>query len=252
MIFALLAFLILVTLVVASYTLYKLRNLHLLVYSLLSEIKELRLGGLTDLFNQLHIDSFLKQRLQLERPLPAMRDWAASPDFLMPIVDHVLQKSPKVVLECGSGVSTLVVARCLQLNGEGHVYTLDHEPDYAERTRELLKAHDLQEWATVIDAPLEKYASEEGDIPWYSVSSIPDLEIDVLIVDGPPQPSSPKARYPAGPLLFTRLSTSGVVFIDDADTAKMQKVIALWEKNFDEISFRREPAEKGLLVGVKK
>ena len=50
--------------------------------------------------------------------------------------------------ECGSGVSTLVAARCVDLNGRGHVYSLEHDPAYAAQTRGLLSKHGLSGRAT--------------------------------------------------------------------------------------------------------
>ncbi len=58
----------------------------------------------------------------------------------------------------------------MQLNARGHVYSLEHDPEYAEKTRKELQKHNLDEWATIIDAPLMKYTIENRAYEWYTFS----------------------------------------------------------------------------------
>ncbi|MFM7860460.1 MAG: hypothetical protein ACKO8C_03520, partial [Candidatus Nanopelagicaceae bacterium] len=53
----------------------------------------------------------LNSLLELSAPLPATRGWVASPDLLLTISQLVKEHKPKLVVELGSGVSTLVVAK---------------------------------------------------------------------------------------------------------------------------------------------
>jgi len=62
--------------------------------------------------------------------------------------------------------------RLAQRGAEAHVHSLEHDPGWAERTRDALTAEGLQEWATVTHAPLR-----DG---WYDVSLAGDLDFDAL------------------------------------------------------------------------
>lgn len=198
------------------------------------------------LFAQLQALAALERRLALSKALPPMRGWAGSPDFLLNLAEELLEEHPQTVLECSSGVSTVVTARCMQLNGRGHVYSLEHDAKYAEKTRLLLRQHGLSDWATVLHAPL---SSDVGS-PWYSLSALPrDLPpVQVLVVDGPPADVAPLARYPALPKLMPLLDRTFTVFMDDADREAEMEIVTKWLQEFPELLQTRVPCEKGLAV----
>ena len=222
--------------------------MHLLVYSLKDDIARLASTSLNDLFNQLSITDDLKRELDLPVALPPMRGWAASPDFLYLLLRHVRVAQPQTIVECGSGVSTLVLARSLQQQGRGHLYSLEHEALFAEETRRRLQEAGLADWVTVITAPLTDHSKENQQFRWYDLRELPDVPIDVLVVDGPPEKSGRAARYPVAPLLFARLSPSGVVFADDLTTSTMQQNLERWKKEFPELHAENKFVEKQCAV----
>ena len=152
-----------------------------------------------------------------------------------------------MVVECSSGVSTLILAYALSRNQTGHVYSLEHDREYAKRTRELMGEHGLSHFATVIDAPLVEVVA--GNVPrrWYDISGL-DLPapIDLLVIDGPPQETGDMARYPAGPILFPRLAAGATVFLDDADRPGERAAFGEWAKDISGICVEILPTEKGL------
>ena len=141
------------------------------------------------------------------------------------------------MVECGSGLSTVVLARCLQINGEGHVYSMEHMPEFAQVTREELQHQGLAEWATVLDAPLVAHNINGQQFQWYQVDQLPTEPFDLLIVDGPPARTGPTPRYPAGQKLFARLSPRATIFIDDAARPEERAVIGKWQMEFSNIRF---------------
>lgn len=201
-----------------------------------------------NVYQQTEALASLYATLHLTSGLPPLGGWAGSPDFLMHIAEHVLRQKPLIVVECSSGVSTLVIARCLQLNGQGHVYSLEHEPQYAEQTRRLLRSHGATTNATVIVAPLHRRQLKGRSFDWYSGFELPRGEIDFLVIDGPPGDAGDLARYPAGPELFPRLAGTAVVFLDDADRPDEQTVVKEWVADFRDMRARRLAGEKGLAV----
>lgn len=225
--------------------LYKIRKVHIASFELLHNSKLIRRES-ESFFSQIQALIALERKLDLSNALPAMRGWAGSPDFLLKTADEVLRRKPHTVMECSSGVSTIVVARCLQLNGSGHVYSLENSPEFAKKTRTLLAEHSLAEWATVLDAPLVTHSTQT---PWYDENAIPkDLPpIEMLIIDGPPAMTAPLARYPALPQLYPRMSASCTVLLDDADRSDEVEILRRWQQNFPQFEQTHFQCEKGLV-----
>jgi hypothetical protein len=182
-----------------------------------------------DLFRQ--IEGLLAVHAVVGQPsmLPRSRGWAASPDFLQVLIGQVRDHGTQVVLECSSGLSTVVAAALCRNRGSGRVYSLEHDPIYAAKTRRLLAAHRLDQWAEVIDAPLVPTALDDWSGQWYDLSRVPDdVRAGLLVVDGPPSTSSPLARYPALPALRSRLAGGARVLLDDADREDEREIVRRW------------------------
>lgn len=229
-------------LAVSFYALHKLRHVHILLY----DVRDQHRNDQTGLFRQLEALQGLYVELDLKHSLPPTRGWAASPDFLLELARHTRTLRQATVVECSSGISTLVLARCMQLNGGGKVYSLEHDRQFAAQTRAQLRRHGLQDWATVVDAPLTPHQIDGAAWPWYDLAQLPELPaIDLLVIDGPPQATRPQARYPAGPLLFPRLRTGAAVFLDDAARPDEQAILLRWRQEFPELAYTQQSCEKG-------
>lgn len=59
---------------------------------------------------------WLNQELQPRRPLPPLSTWAATPDLLVALYRTIREQRTARVLELGSGLSTIVMARALEQN----------------------------------------------------------------------------------------------------------------------------------------
>lgn len=184
--------------------------------------------------------------LRPDLPLPNMRGWAASPDFLKTVIELVLVEQPALIVEAGSGVSTLLIAYCLKRLDKGKVISLDHDFKFAAITQNLLASHGLSEIATVLYAPLKEFEIDGRKWLWYDKSRLElDQTIDLLVIDGPPQSVQKLARYPALPLLFQHLSDKAVLVLDDGYREDEREIVALWQREFNDISCEIIDAEKG-------
>lgn len=188
----------------------------------------------------------LERVLNLPHPLPPLRGWAGSPDFLLLLVRTALKDKPAVVIECSSGASTVVLARAMQMNGGGHVYSLEHDASFANKTRDLLDRQGLSAWAQVIDAPLIPWQQFDGR-SWYSLDGLAALDgaADMLVIDGPPAAIGPCARHPAVPALLSRLKSGARVFLDDADRDEEREAVRRWQTEGCVDHLEYLPAEKG-------
>ena len=233
------------SLLLTLYALHKMRNVHLLLH----QLRDQSHADAHQLFRQLEALQGLYVDLGLTHSLPGTRGWAASPDFLLELARHAIAHRPAVTVECGSGTSTLVLARCMQINGHGKVYTLEHNADFAQQTRAQLERHGLSDWAVVLVAPVRTLYLGAAPWQWYAHEVLPPgLSIDLLAIDGPPLATGAMARYPAGPVLFPRLAPHAAVFLDDAARPDERRILARWEREFPSLQQTDRSCEKGCAV----
>ena len=208
---------------------------------------ESRLGTeLKQTFRQVEAIQNLSAMLPTSDVLPATRGWAASPDLLLVLVDQLIAQRPSLVVECGSGASTLWLALALRRFGiDGRIVALDHDPVFAAKTRDFLARHGVSDVAEVRDAPLEALSLADGTYSWYARRAWKDLTgIDLLFVDGPPAATGTKARYPALPLLRDALNPAATVVLDDLVVPDMQETLRLWLGAYPEFGSAILPLEK--------
>jgi len=203
------------------------------------------------LFDQLQALDAVRDTMHGAIALPQTRGWAASPDLLREIAGTVIRERPRVVVETGSGASTIAIAACLHRNGSGHLWSLEHLPDHAAAARQALATHGLTEWVTIVDAPLVDMRLAAGEWPWYDTSAFtPDGPIDLLLVDGPPAATAAMARYPALPVLGSRLAQGAVVILDDVIRSDEREMVVTWQRERPGLQARYLPLEKGAYVLV--
>ena len=176
---------------------------------------------------------WLTRELDLPRPLPPTRAYAASPDLLVELVQAIDRTLPEHVVELGGGISSVVIARRLAQRGRGRLTTLEHLPAYAEATRLELAAYGLAEQAHVIDAALVDVRLDGETWPWYELGPDVPERIDLLFVDGPPGTTRPQARYPALPVLRPRLAPGALVLLDDTDRPEERAIVRRWVDEID-------------------
>jgi predicted O-methyltransferase YrrM len=137
------------------------------------------------------------------------------------------------VVELGSGVSTVVLARLLRERG-GRLTSLEHDPHWARFVDEQLEREELAGVATLIQAPLEPHEAALDGAGWYSASAVAAIpsEIELLLIDGPPAgEGAERSRYPALTVLAGHLAASAVVVLDDAARTGEQDVLRRWQES---------------------
>jgi hypothetical protein len=153
------------------------------------------------------------------------------PAALVTVCNEIVHGARTRIVECGSGMSTVVLARLLRERGEGGLVALEHDNHWAALVEEQLRREDLSGIARVHYAPLG------GEPPWYDLHDsdrLPD-EVDLLIVDGPPafDPGHGTRRAPALPWFRDRLAVGATVMLDDIDRDGEREVLSLWERSSD-------------------
>lgn len=191
--------------------------------------------------------------LKIVHPLPPMRLWRISPDFATQIVMLMRKHKPRLVVEIGSGVSTVITSYCLAEQGAGRVVSFEHEAGFAEVSAGDVADHGLTSWAEVRHAPLKTISVKGQQRRWYDLAAFDDLNgIDLLTVDGPPEGTGEMARYPALPLLYDKLNPGALILVDDYMRPSEHAMVELWLRDYDCELILADANEKGVAILRKR
>jgi hypothetical protein len=86
-------------------------------------------------------------------PMPPLGLWAMNPAGVLELLFLIERRQPKLVLELGSGTSSIWISYALERNG-GRLISIDHASEFLERTRSALSLHGLDHVTEVRHAPL--------------------------------------------------------------------------------------------------
>lgn len=185
----------------------------------------------------------------LARLAPLMSDFLPNtahelrPAALAAVIDEVVIGSRTVLVECGCGASSVILARLLAKRGFGHLLSIEHDERTAAFVASQLRREGLGHVARVVFAPLTEHPAALGALHWYSPQLVHDevsayVEryglVDLLLVDGPASGDDEEqlTRYPAMPVLRGVLTPGAVVLVDDVDRPGEQAVLARWSEEF--------------------
>ena len=192
-------------------------------------------------YRQLEAFHQLISLLKFTAPIPPTRGWVASPDLLLAMTDIIRTHKPRLVVELGSGVSTLVIAKA----GAKKLISIDNSDEFAAKTRTLLKEHGVR-GVEVRVAPLIPHAS---GVDWYDTSKLGNIKgIDLLFIDGPPGSNSRDARKPALQELLERMSPRDVIIMDDVNRPAERELAEAFAKALPSHVMTFHQHEKGTAV----
>lgn len=175
--------------------------------------------------------------------------WAASTDVLAELARMIRAQQPKLVVELGSGLSTLVMASALMRNGGGRLISIEHNEQWAAMTRIALQSSGLERWVDVRIAPLQRQRLADAVVNWYAPEAFAGLEdIEVLFVDGPPADGDEQSRRPALPTLWPHIASEGHVILDDTGRTAERTMVEEWLTSHPTTRVRWLPFDKGCAV----
>jgi predicted O-methyltransferase YrrM len=176
--------------------------------------------------------------------------WSIDSFFGRNLIQHILEHRPKCIVELGSGSSTLLMARLIQILGlsETRHIAVDHEQKYLELTKNVAALNGLEKGIEFFHCPLQIEATT-GKI-WYSglLDILHDQKIDLLLIDGPPGFIQPLSRYPAIPTLYNNLDEHCTVILDDAARKDEQIIAKKWANEHSEFTLTFHDQGHGMAV----
>ncbi len=161
------------------------------------------------------------------KTLDAMRSawrnplYTATLDYLEEL-SHLADSAEGPVLECGSGLSTLLLGLLTQRRGL-RVWSLEHLPRWHDRVAMSLQKCRIENVELCL-APLKAYDAYS----WYA----PPLErmpkdFRLVVCDGPPG-TTPGGRYGLLPIMGEHLAPDCVILFDDASRQGEAQVLRRW------------------------
>lgn len=146
--------------------------------------------------------------------------WALDRGTAAELDAYLATARPGVIVETGSGASTLVLARYAAATG-ATVVSLEHDDRWRHRTLEALDRHNLAGAVDVRLAPLTQTPSG----PWYQCQ-LPD-GIDFVLLDGPPEGTGGRAACLGQ--FMPRLALGWEVWLDDGARPGEIDAVMAWE-----------------------
>lgn len=168
------------------------------------------------------------------------------------LVDQLVACRPAVVVELGSGSSTILISQVMKRvcdPGYRHI-AVDHDAHFLAVTERYARLNGVAERVEFHHCPLAPVPTV--GLEWYS--GLPALlagsTVDLLVVDGPPAylAGQEEARYPALPVLYPRLNTRCTILLDDANRPGERSILERWLRAYPEFTLTLLPEGKGLAV----
>ena len=125
------------------------------------------------------------------------------------------------VLECGSGLTTIVLALRARATGS-FVATLEHDEAWCAEVQRRLRRAGLSP-DIVRHAPLQ----DVGDADWYTLPDRLPTQFDLIVCDGPPGDTR-GGRSGLGQLLPGRLADGGTILLDDVQRPHERELAERW------------------------
>ena len=219
---------------------------------LLTAVKKEVLNGTQQLEAFLDIQNFFTHG----EHLPLMHGWPVSPDFAHYLIQLLEKNDYDLILEFGSGSSTVIIARTLAHLGRTRPaksaalqVAFEHLDKYHHQTRADLEGAGLANSVELTLAPLQPYQLPNGNTYLYYTCSdklldlatrLPTTPIRILlVVDGPPASTGQHARYPALPAVLAHLDGNNIdILLDDHARPDEKEVGALWEQDLEQLGYR--------------
>ena len=148
--------------------------------------------------------------------------YAARADYLEEVA-RLASATRGPVLECGSGLTTLLVGLLAGRRGV-ETWALEHSPEWHARVAEVVRHQRIPNVRLRL-APLRDY----GGFEWYEPPAEDwPREFRLIVCDGPPG-ATRGGRYGLLPVVGPRLAPDALILLDDAGREGEREVLRRWE-----------------------
>lgn len=185
--------------------------------------------------------------------------WTSSsirPSAIVKILNDILINKRKYIIEFGSGISTLYIAKLLKNNG-GYLYSVEHDKNWILVVKDILKKEGVEDVVVFAHAPMGKSTYSLNDLEWYDKKSLDVLstskKFDLILIDGPMAYTEKLmlSRYPAVPFLMEKdkISKNSTIILDDINRSGEEAIVKKWEQEYG-FKFTRLYNDAGIAIAV--
>lgn len=157
--------------------------------------------------------------------------WSAEEPYLAEVV-RAAEHTRGPILECGSGLTTLLMAPVAARRGV-QIHALENNPAWHARVTAAIRQFGLSN-VTVHLAPLRDF----GEFDWYDapLARLPN-DFGLVVCDGPPA-GGRGGRRGAMPVMQGKLAPGCLIMLDDANRPAEEELLAHWVRDYGATSER--------------
>jgi len=143
-------------------------------------------------------------------------------DYLVAVATEAAT-TPGPVLECGSGLTTILTGLLAGRRGVD-LWSVEHTEEWRLRLIAVLTRHQITN-VHVVSAPLRDF----DGFAWYDAQVELPQNFSLVICDGPPGDTA-GGRYGLLPVAGKKLAKGAVILLDDVGRPSEQEVIERWSR----------------------
>ena len=177
--------------------------------------------------------------------------FSLNPYTILHVLNDILLNDRKVVVEFGSGLSTIIISKFIKINKLSvDFFSIDDNQEWQELILKELKKYQCDDKVQMSYCEIKELDNTKlsclNNMFWYSLNKLEKVKdkitnnIDLLLVDGPSIGSSIFNRYPALPYLQDKLSNNVAIYLDDTRRNGEKEILYKWNELLNgEIQFEK-------------
>lgn len=177
-------------------------------------------------------------------------EWTMSKAVMKFLLEKMLEEKPRVIMECGSGLSSILLAHYASIaSADGFevlVVSLEQDKEEVGRNMSRLRSIGLESYVKIIHAPTDAEGNYLLDAKAI-LSATRNSKVDCLIIDGPSGPEG--CRISTLPFLSEYCSRNARWYLDDALRDGELNALVMWAGLSGCSVEGIYPFSKGLAVG---
>jgi hypothetical protein len=225
----------------------------------------------TNATKQLEAFFGIKSYFETGEVIGELHGWPISPDLGLYLIKQIEATPYDLVIEFGSGTSTQLIAKTLEVIAQRHPtrgkptqVAFEHLANYHEKTLSVLQQSGHADSVHLHHTPLAPYQAPDGKAYAYydceahlqelsrEFGNRNDLCI-LALVDGPPKSTGVHARYPALPLLLKHFKHANIdLVLDDYVRPEEKEAAQKWVTDLESLQISHELTEVKLDKGACK
>lgn len=143
--------------------------------------------------------------------------------FLACLANDIVINSRTSILEFGSGISTIIIARLIKMNNlKCALITVDESAEWQEIIKKILKEENLLDYVNFVCAPTVKSSDLEHSFEYYNQAvfeAISNMKFDLVLSDGPSawQKTNVMSRATNFKFIKNNMADNFTIFVDNSD-----------------------------------